>query len=488
MRNRNILRTAATAVSRAFCNRYYASTLVAVDAPAHARNTERLEANERPRYARQIFSSDEHREDVKFHPESVTSFSGNVTALTGSSRSGKSALANALVGCESFSVSSDPLCSHTLGAWGQAGPHGFIIDTEGQSHQVSESTKKIFCLVYPTCHNMIFTSKEMKPRLIILLRDADTFDFAVRDGQYADKHDRSVQDYLELSGTISRLEDLDLFSDIMGLGIPNLKSTPLEMVPTLGDMPRLLELADEPHKGPIIDIRDEFQTRAIVHAVNDSGGFNEGKFLANTLAGLAHYTIDETELAKEFGWESHKLRNQWEKDKADILRRVKAFPQLQQPTLAILADVEENMEELCDRIDRKIEHIEVVETDKIVYSDVEISRGGKDQLNVEDGEEAAKDLTNNLNDPHWVKGAGLGTSICSGISFAVGMMGGPPGIAVGASLGMASGYALGAFNSKDKGKREKILFRKPTTMRLRERRSLGFKLGPRLPPTSTVNR
>jgi len=217
----------------------------------------------------------------------IHALKGSVSSIIGPSRQGKSHLCNLLVDrVNEFKVDSNPAVPCTLDASGcytadEDEKQGLIIDSQGiSSHQVTDSVRKMFWALYGISDNLIYSSKDFfddrfithlqelgavsdsyegaKPRLLLVLRDADSFDFAMKvdpctqerryvrvledNGRYNTHRTRENGD-VDMEGdddervpptldeyvshhVIPRLHELglrSLFSDIRGFALPSLK-------------------------------------------------------------------------------------------------------------------------------------------------------------------------------------------------------------------------------------------------------------------------
>eukprot|EP00927_Polykrikos_kofoidii_P074805 TRINITY_DN70837_c0_g1_i1.p1 TRINITY_DN70837_c0_g1~~TRINITY_DN70837_c0_g1_i1.p1 ORF type:complete len:485 (+),score=68.01 TRINITY_DN70837_c0_g1_i1:67-1521(+) len=377
--------------------------------------------------AGKLFIADETKKHIVFDPAARPTFSGNVSAITGPSRQGKSHLANLLVKSKAFKTSSNPVEACTFGAWVSASSEkGLILDTEGASHQVTESTKKLFCACYPLVNNFVFSSKELgadsflkmmdelknvmmpyqgsaqerKPRLFIVLRDAESFGFEHTNGEYKWKGEDGK--YLTCHELCKSLEDnlkgYKLFSSIDFVALPSLKDFDASNLDKAGAsvkvLEKMLENLNSEHAGPLCDIKNDGMVQTLVDTVNNTGCFDP-QYIARKLmeevgtfeAQLAQGESGKHELAAMFDWDAERMKACFKDRKKNLEEFKISFPQQASFVIETLTRLDKKVNDLYSRMANKkpiteskteevVSHEEVVCTlDKGAYTGVGVTTG-----------------------------------------------------------------------------------------------------------------
>mmetsp|Transcript_113624 Transcript_113624/g.220368 ORF Transcript_113624/g.220368 Transcript_113624/m.220368 type:complete len:475 (-) Transcript_113624:92-1516(-) len=304
--------------------------------------------------AKQFLGSGGNNSKLVFIPDAINSLGActTVTTITGPSRQGKSSLANALCGRPNgFAVSSNPMHAHTHGAWAincaqEKQSRHIIVDTEGLTSNVSKSTRLSFLAVYPLSTNMVFSTKDpgadaflnqldelhanmgdflksnqsKKPRGILLLRDAESFEFAMRGSSYVAHDGKSFHEYTQ-SLLAGRPAVKGLFSSFRAFAIPSIKNLKGTDLSSVGDMPKLMQFLNQPHAGQLVNLRDVDAMKNLIDGINKNGVFDASSMTAKlfeVFGSVRGNTGVQEEFAALWGWDGETLVHAFDKSVSDI--------------------------------------------------------------------------------------------------------------------------------------------------------------------------
>jgi len=375
-----------------------------------------------------IFTRDDQIDGIAVFPwlhDQIRGLQGAVTAVIGPSRQGKSHLCNLLVDrTDVFKVDSNPAEPCTLDASGcrsmdKGEELGLIIDSPGMSHQVTDSVRKMFWALYGVSDNVIYSSKDFfddlfishlqelgsvsdsyegrKPRLLLVLRDADSFEFrskvdpVTQERRYvrvvscskekssressgdeedvdmapSEREDELTLDEYVAQHVIPKLNDLglcSLFSDIRAFALPSLKRVASQSEARgRGDLDALLELVHEQVKRDQVSIIEDGE--AMEHFVGKINA-QAGKFcfvestafekLSLAVAPFEDAGGDEQQkasLAEKYSWDAEALRADFRTKVEDLAKTCVSSQRLAK----MLAEHRRNVQSLSAYIEDKEE-------------------------------------------------------------------------------------------------------------------------------------